>query len=144
MVNVITSGINKNAGLTIKMASGELLKFGISSASNPSYAGKDFWNKQNPCASSISNHCPGSADLNQLIHHYWTEDVTLPEIEATKSNENIFYFNNPYHEYTLTKDFSPGTSCTYGQCAVIRGSYSVKLVNVDALIFPDKEIRPSN
>jgi hypothetical protein len=63
-------------------------------------------------------------------------------IDGDPSRENIFYFQHPLSEYTLRETSGSG-SCTYANCYVERGGFSVEMTNVDALIFADQEIRPS-
>jgi hypothetical protein len=69
-------------------------------------------------------------------------DSVTELIEGRGSRENIFYFEHPFGEYTLREKPDTG-SCTYASCYVERGGFAVKMTNVDALIFADKEIRPS-
>ena len=72
-------------------------------------------------------------------------DSTTEAFEDSPSasrRERIFYFQYPFGEYTLRENSSSG-SCTYANCYVERGGFAVKLENVDALIFADREIRPS-
>jgi hypothetical protein len=148
---------SSNGGFTAEMESSSFsrnAKIRINLASNVSYSfnvlvpmnlANDGFNLFASCVYSPTGCGSPQQKANANVFHYIPENYgSVSTIEGSPSKENIFYFKNPYIEYALTKDFSSGSSCAYGQCAVKRGSYSVKLANVDALIFPDKEIRPSN
>ena len=69
-------------------------------------------------------------------------DSPIELLPGDASKENIFYFEYPFAEYALSETSSSGT-CTYANCYVERGGFAVKMTNVDALIFADREIRPS-
>jgi len=111
---------------------------------NKLYDGNDFFDT---CVSTATNACGFVAVLpSTTILHYKPENlISLPMITGDPTKENVFYFKYPYSGYTLRD--GPGSSlpCTFNNCYVqkVDQSYAVSLTNVDALIFPDKEIRPT-
>jgi hypothetical protein len=79
----------------------------------------------------------------EVSYHFKPKMDSVTElIQGRGSRENIFYFEHLFGEYTLRE--KPGTgSCTYASCYVERGGFAVEMTNVDALIFADRELRPS-
>jgi prepilin-type N-terminal cleavage/methylation domain-containing protein len=142
---------NSFAGMTINMASGMVFKFNALLPSNPGYSGNDYWNTAGNSCLNTSSGC--EAPQGQSVYHFKPESyasfspaVGCPvDICGSPSKENVFYFIYSSSQYSLSGNAGSGTLCTYDSCNVRRSStsYSVRLSNVDALIFPDKEIRPS-
>jgi len=138
-VTIATSGNNGFAGITINMDKGALFEFNAFLPSNPGYAGNDYFNNDNPCSSSSSYGCAGQKDRN-VYHFKPVIDMasSFEEINGTESKENVFYFDYPSSEFNISEP------CKYKACNVthrLNGS-AVKLVNVDAMVFLDREIRP--
>ena len=79
---------------------------------------------------------------------------SILRICGVKSKENVFYFTKPFSQYILSGDpsGSPQVQCTYANCYVYRKDngklapsfQSGWFSNVDLLVFPDKQIRPSS
>jgi len=131
----------RKANIQIKLASGATYMFDVQIPSNLPYDGVNLYRKCRTAEPTESFSC-GS---DSATRHYLTEKFSnRPEETGDPITENIFYFQNPYSDYALSKsrDLSLG-ACEYSDCFVSRVGYEVTLHNVDALIFPDKEIRPT-
>jgi prepilin-type N-terminal cleavage/methylation domain-containing protein len=129
--------LTRDANVAINLASGVRYSFSVRAASNPAYDGKDLYPN---CTVSSLTGC-GLAD--EASYHFRPRmNVASESIPGSPSRENIFYFKHDLKEYTLRE--KPGSgSCTYAKCYVERGGFAVEMTNVDALIFADREIRPS-
>jgi prepilin-type N-terminal cleavage/methylation domain-containing protein len=132
-----TSPWSRDANVAITMASGAQYNFSVRAATSPAYDGQDLYYD---CTVYPSSGC-GKDDENS--YHFMPKmDSTVELVEGKDSKENIFYFEYPFSEYTLSEASGSGF-CTYANCYVERGGFAVKMTNVDALIFADREIRPS-
>jgi len=131
---------NAIAGMTINMANGSVYKFSALVPSIHGYAGNDFWNDGNSC-STINDY--GCGPVSESVYHFKPEDSSTSAVvdPKTGSKENVFYFKYPFSQYSLSKDATSG-DCSYAECHVIGPDKAVQLKEVDALIFPDKEVRP--
>jgi prepilin-type N-terminal cleavage/methylation domain-containing protein len=128
---------SRDANVAITMASGAQYNFNVRASSSPAYDGQDLYYD---CKANSAIGC-GKDDENS--YHFMPKmDSTVELVEGKDSKENIFYFEYPFSEYTLSETSGSG-SCTYANCYVKRGGFAVKMTNVDALIFADREIRPS-
>ena len=129
--------LTRDADVAINLASGVRYSFSVRAASNPASDGKDLYAN---CTVLSSTGC-GLAE--EASYHFKPKMDSVTElIQGRGSRENIFYFQHDLEEYTLRE--KPGTgSCTYAKCYVERGGFAVEMTNVDALIFADREIRPS-
>jgi prepilin-type N-terminal cleavage/methylation domain-containing protein len=111
---------------------------------NRLYDGNDFFNT---CVVSTATACGFVAErASSIVLHYKPENsASLPMIPGDPTKENVFYFKYPYSGYTLREGPGSLLPCTFNNCYVqnVDQSYTVSLTNVDALIFPDKEIRPT-
>ena len=137
-VNMTSNSFNRNADMTIKLATGPVYAFSVRVPSNPRHDANDLYN---PCSSATLTGCGG---INETTYHYKPAMDSLAEAISGKDNkENLFYFQYPYSDYALSADASSG-SCSYTKCYVQRNGAAVQLKNVDGLIFPDQEIRPGN
>jgi len=133
-----SSNVRRKANMQITLASNVSYEFSVQIPSTLAYEGLNLYRKCK-VLDGTSDYCASDS----YASHYLTEKSPQkakwnPRPEA----ENIFYFLNPYSEYVLSKDSSSGF-CSYAECFVKRGDYAVELSKVDALIFPDKEIRPT-
>jgi prepilin-type N-terminal cleavage/methylation domain-containing protein len=139
-----TSPWSRDANVAITMASGAQYNFNVRASSSPAYDGQDLYYD---CKAKNAIGC-GKDDENSYhfmpIMDSTTEafEVSSSASERERGRERIFYFQYPFREYTLRENSSSGF-CTYANCYVERGGFAVKLENVDALIFADREIRPS-
>ena len=132
-----TTPWSRDANVAITMDSGAQYSFNVRASSSPAYDGQDLYYD---CTAKSAIGC-GKDDENS--YHFMPKmDSTVESVEGKDSKENIFYFEYPFSEYTLSETSGSG-SCTYANCYVERGGFAVKLENVDALIFADREIRPS-
>jgi hypothetical protein len=132
------SDVRRKANLQITLASNVSYDFSVQIPSALTYEGLILYRKCK-ILDDESDHCASDS----FARHYLTEKFPTKAQWNTKPYaENIFYFMHPYSEYVLSKDSNPGF-CSYAACFVKRGAYAVELSNVDALIFPDKEIRPT-
>jgi prepilin-type N-terminal cleavage/methylation domain-containing protein len=130
-----TVPLTRDVNVAINLASGVRYSFSVRAPSNPAYDGKDYHAK---C--TVSSSC-GSAD--EASYHFRPRMNSASEsIPGSPSRENIFYFRHPFSEYTVRETSGSG-SCAYANCYVERGGFAVEMTNVDALIFADREIRPS-
>jgi len=128
---------NRNADIVITQASNAIYSFSVRAPSNPAYDGNDLYDK---CTSTSASGCGG---VNELAYHFKPLMNSTSEVIAGSTfRENIFYFKYPFSEYTLRENSSSG-SCKYSSCYVQRSGSAVRMSNVDALIFADREIRPS-
>lgn len=130
--NIAVAPPNRIANVRIKMDSEASYTFSVRVPSNLAYDGMDLFRK---CNSTTGTCSP----LNSPQVHYLPEYAEGQEQEvftASESKENLFYFIYPFAKYNVT-------TCTYSNCTVTDGGSSFELTNVDALIFPDKEIRPT-
>jgi prepilin-type N-terminal cleavage/methylation domain-containing protein len=129
--------LTRDANVAINLASGVRYSFSVRAASNPASDGKDLYTN---CTVLSPTGC-GLAE--EASYHFKPKMDSVTElIEGRGSRENIFYFEHLFGEYTLRE--KPGSgSCTYANCYVERGGFAVEMTNVDALIFADREIRPS-
>jgi len=132
-----TSPWSRDANVAIAMDSGAQYNFNVRASSSPAYDGQDLYYD---CTVNSATGC-GKDDENSY-HFKPKMDSTNEFVDGRESKENIFYFEYPFAEYALSE--KPGSgSCTYASCYVERGGFAVKMTNVDALIFADREIRPS-
>ena len=132
-----TTPWSRDANVAITMDSGAQYSFNVRASSSPAYDGQDLYYD---CTAKSAIGC-GKDDENS--YHFMPKmDSTVELVEGKDSKENIFYFEYPFSEYTLSEASGSGF-CTYANCYVERGGFAVKLENVDALIFADREIRPS-
>jgi prepilin-type N-terminal cleavage/methylation domain-containing protein len=131
--------LTRKANVAINLASGVRYSFGVRAPSNPAYDGKDLYDK---CIALSPTGC-GSED--EASYHFRPRMNSASEsIPGSPSRENIFYFRHHFSEYTLRETSgSSSRPCTYANCYVERGGFAVEMKNVDALIFADREIRPS-
>jgi prepilin-type N-terminal cleavage/methylation domain-containing protein len=138
-VTMGSTSFNRNADVVITQASNATYSFSVRVPSNPAYDGNDLYDK---CTSTSASGCGG---VNELAYHFKPlMNSTTESKQGSPSRENIFYFRYPYSEYTLRGTSSAGSLCTYSSCFVQRSGAAVQLTNVDALIFSDREIRPSS
>jgi prepilin-type N-terminal cleavage/methylation domain-containing protein len=130
--------VTRAANVAINLASGVRYSFSVRAPSNPAYDGKDLYAKSLAGVTLI-----GFGPAEEASYHFRPEmDSATESMPGSDSKENIFYFQHPLSEYTLRE--TPGSgSCTYAKCYVERGGFAVEMTNVDALIFADREIRPS-
>lgn len=130
--------LTRDANVAINLVSGVRYSFSVRAASNPAYDGKDLYAK---CVAGSTLIGCGSA--NEASYHFRPRmNAASESIPGSPSRENLFYFQHDLREYTLRE--KPGSgSCTYAKCYVERGGFAVEMTNVDALIFADREIRPS-
>jgi prepilin-type N-terminal cleavage/methylation domain-containing protein len=119
---------NRIANAQIMMASSANYDFSMRVPSNLAYDGMDLLRY---CAQQN-----GICESNSTQVHYLPEAKGQLAFTASESKENLFYFIYPFAKYNVT-------TCTYSNCTVTDGGSSFELANVDALIFPDKEIRPT-
>ena len=130
---------SRNADIQIALDSSSVYTFSAKVPSNPAFDGNNFYTSDYECMSKKDDECKASQrefGIASIVHFKARSDIV-----ALKTAENLFYFDHPYLEYILRG--SPGSgSCTYESCYVSGGGSAVQLTNVDALIFPDKEIRP--
>jgi len=133
-----TESLTRDANVAINLASGVRYSFSVRAASNPAYDGKDLY------ARSVAGVTPvGYGSEDEVSYHFRPKmDSATESIPGSNSRENIFYFQHDLEEYTLRETSGSG-SCTYASCYVERGGFAVEMTNVDALIFADREIRPS-
>ena len=128
---------SRDANVAITMASGAQYNFNVRASSSPAYDGQDSY------YDCTVNSLSGCGVANEDSYHFKPRmNSPIELLPGDASKENIFYFEYPFSEYTLSETSSSG-SCTYANCYVERGGFAVKMTNVDALIFADREIRPS-
>jgi len=139
-VTLASNNFNAFAGMTINMANGTIFKFRTLVPSNPMYAGNDFWNPGNSCLTTSSFGC-GAIESQSVYHFKPLMQSSSEAIQPIGSKENVFYFQYPSSQYLLREDATSGY-CSYTKCYVMRENKAVQLYKVDALIFPDKEVRP--
>jgi prepilin-type N-terminal cleavage/methylation domain-containing protein len=127
---------NRYANVRIEMDSKAIYNFSVRVPSNLAYDGMDLFRN--------CNEETGICDSNLTQVHYLPENTTKSQafIQGDESKENLFYFRFPYDQYQVTRSPSAGT-CSYANCTVTGRINTAQLENVDALIFPDKEIRPT-
>lgn len=126
---------NRIANMQIVMDSSASYDFSVRVPSNLAYDGLNFLRK--------CNKGTGICEDNSAQVHYLPENTTVPTVfQGPESKENLFYFRYPRNQYLVTGNSSTGT-CAYSNCTVTRTGKTFQLVNVDAIIFPDKEIRPT-
>jgi prepilin-type N-terminal cleavage/methylation domain-containing protein len=129
---------SRDANVAITMDSGAQYTFSVRASPSPAYDGQDLYYD---CKAKSLIGC-GKGDENS--YHFRPKMDSLAEfLPGNASKENIFYFEYPSSDYTLSEESGSGKSCTYANCYVERGGFAVKMTNVDALIFADREIRPS-
>jgi len=122
---------NRIASIQINMAPGVSYSFSTQVSSNLSYDGRDLFEN---CARD-DGHCGSDSAFN----HYLPENSNVPSsFTGSETTENLFYFKYPYSDYQINAE-----TCTYSICSVKRSGSTMQLERVDALIFPDKEIRPT-
>jgi hypothetical protein len=124
---------NRIASIQINMAApGVSYSFSTRVSSNLSYDGRYLF--QN-CARD-----DGLCGSDSAFNHYLPENANTSSFTGSESKENLFYFKYPYSDYEINQ----GT-CAYSSCSVTvkRSGFTLQLERVDALVFPDKEIRPS-
>ena len=130
--------LTRDANVAINLASGVRYSFSVRAPSNPAYDGKDLYAK-----SLVSDTSFGFGSEDEASYHFRPKMNSASEsIDGSPSRENVFYFQHPLSEYTLRETSGSG-SCTYASCYVERSGFAVEMTNVDALIFADREIRPS-
>jgi hypothetical protein len=130
--------LTRNANVAINLASGVRYSFSVRAPSNPAYDGKDLYAK-----SLVSDTSFGFGSEDEASYHFRPKMNSASEyIPGSPSRENIFYFRHPFSEYTVRETSGSG-SCAYASCYVERSGFAVEMTNVDALIFADREIRPS-
>ena len=128
---------SRDANIAITMDSGAQYSFNVRASSSPAYDGQDLY------YDCTTNSAIGCGEKNENSYHFAPRmNSPIELLPGDASKENIFYFEYPFSEYTLSETSSSG-SCTYANCYVERGGFAVKMTNVDALIFADREIRPS-
>ena len=126
---------NRIANVRIKMDSEASYTFSVRVPSNLAYDGIDLFRN---CSQE-----EGRCESNSTQVHYLPENTNIPTIiQGPESKENLFYFRYPSKQYQVTGS-SNSEPCTYANCTVEGEIKTVQLKNVDALIFPDKEIRPT-
>jgi prepilin-type N-terminal cleavage/methylation domain-containing protein len=132
--------LTRDANVAINLASGVRYSFSVRAPSNPAYDGKDLYAKSLTSATSF-----GFGEKDEASYHFRPKmDSASESIPGSDSRENIFYFQYDLEEYILREKPGSGSgSCTYANCYVERGGFAVEMTNVDALIFADREIRPS-
>jgi prepilin-type N-terminal cleavage/methylation domain-containing protein len=125
---------NRIGNAQIIMASSASYSFSLRAPSHLAYDGIDLLRK---CLNNT-----GKCENNSTQVHWLPENKNTPDktFQGDSLKENLFYFRYPYAQYRVTE------TCKYSECTVIGGvtggEESFALKNVDALIFPDKEIRP--
>jgi hypothetical protein len=127
---------NRNANVRILLASNASYDFSVRVPSNLAYSSLDLFRNCRDKSGICS--LPNSPQVHYLPEYGIGEVV----FNASESKENLFYFNYPYAQYRLTGSSSSG-ACTYSNCTVTGIGKTFQIANVDALIFPDKEIRPT-
>jgi hypothetical protein len=125
---------NRIANMQILMASSASYGFSVRVPSNLVHDGINLLRK---CLRS-----DGVCENNSSQVHYLPEISRETDFRGHDSKENFFYFEYPHNQYQVTGNSNTGT-CTYSNCTVTGRGKEFKLANVDALIFPDKEIRPT-
>jgi prepilin-type N-terminal cleavage/methylation domain-containing protein len=131
---------NRIGNAQIIMDSRASYSFSLRVPSHLAYDGTDLLRK---CLNQT-----GKCESNATQVHWLPENKnTVDETPfGDKEKENLFYFRYPYAQYQVTGRSSTDT-CTYNWCTVTGGVAGGEklfaLENVDALIFPDKEIRPT-
>jgi prepilin-type N-terminal cleavage/methylation domain-containing protein len=128
-------------------------KFSVQRPSNPAYDGNSLYTSEGGCTikSNKISGCGTSADavVSHLPENYSSvkgcDDADF-DICGNPLKETVFYFVKPFSQYVLSDVPGSSSPCTYAKCYVqkINGTFSVRLSNVDHLVFPDKEIRPSS
>jgi prepilin-type N-terminal cleavage/methylation domain-containing protein len=128
-------------------------KFSVQKPSNPAYDGNSLYTSEGGCTINANKTagCGTSADavISHLPESYESVkgcvDVDF-DICGSPSKETVFYFVKPFSQYILSDVPGSSSPCTYAKCYVqtTNGTFSVRLSNVDHLVFPDKEIRPSS
>jgi len=122
---------NRIASIQINMDPGVSYSFSTRVSSNLSYDGKDLF--QN-CARD-----DGFCGSDSAFNHYLPENSSVTSsFTGSESKDNLFYFKYPYSDYEINAE-----TCAYSICTVKRNGSTLQLERVDALIFPDKEIRPT-
>jgi len=135
----LSSGVSRNAEIAITQDSNLSTPFLFSARvpSNPAYDGNDLYDK------CTVNSTSGCGLVDEASYHFKPlMNSTSEVITGSTFRENVFYFKYPFSEYTLRENSSSG-SCKYSSCYVQRSGSAVRMSNVDALIFADREIRPS-
>jgi prepilin-type N-terminal cleavage/methylation domain-containing protein len=126
---------NRIANVRIKMDSEASYAFSVRVPSNLAYDGIDLFRN---CGQD-----EGICDSNSTQVHYLPENTNITTIfQGPELKENLFYFRYPSKQYQVTGS-SNSEPCTYANCTVTGTIKTVQLKNVDAIIFPDKEIRPT-
>jgi len=126
---------NRIANVRIVMASNPSYSFSVRIPSNLAHDGRDLFRN---CSQQN-----GICESNLTQSHYLPENTNSQDsFQGLESKENLFYFSYPSNKYQLTGS-SNSEPCTYANCTVAGIIKTVQLANVDALIFPDKEIRPT-
>jgi prepilin-type N-terminal cleavage/methylation domain-containing protein len=135
-----SEGLTRDANVAINLASGVRYSFSVRAPSNPAYDGKDLYAKSVAGVTLI-----GFGPADEASYHFRPKmDSASESMPGSDSKENLFYFQHPLSEYTLRETSGSGSgSCTFANCYVERGGFAVEMTNVDALIFADREIRPS-
>jgi hypothetical protein len=128
-------------------------KFSVQKPSNPAYDGNSLYTSEGGCTINANKTagCGTSADavISHLPESYSSvkgcDEVDF-DICGSPSKETVFYFVKPFSQYVLSDVPGSSSPCTYAKCYVQKtnGTFSVRLSNVDHLVFPDKEIRPSS
>jgi len=126
---------NRIANVRIVMASNPSYSFSVRIPSNLTHDGRDLFRN---CGQE-----DGICESNLTQVHYLPENTNSKfAFQGPESKENLFYFSYPRNQYQVIGS-SNNEPCTYANCTVTGIIKTVQLKNVDALIFPDKEIRPT-
>jgi hypothetical protein len=133
--------LSRSAQIRINMASKASYVFSVPVSTNPTYDGSNVFER---CTANNQEYKEtGCGSAESTVYHYKPENFSSKtSFTGASGKENVFYFNYPYSNYTLSGATGLG-ACSYDNCLVKRGNSSFQLFNVDVLIFPDKEIRPT-
>ena len=138
--STIPTSINRNADIMITMDSPRVsYSFSVRSPSTPAYDGIALYEL---CTTTSKLGCSDEANLSTYHYKPLMNSAAGVINNTTSAKENIFYFDHPYSQYTLSGNSGSGT-CTYSQCNVSDtiNKVDVQLQFVDSLVFADKEIR---
>ena len=130
-------------------------KFSVQRPSNPAYDGISLYDEFNAKCLNSSKTFTGCGTSTYVVSHRpesyssYFRDESCPnqfDICGSSSKETVIYFVKPFSQYALSDVPGSGSPCTYAKCYAqeTNGTFSVRLSNVDHLVFPDKEIRPSS
>jgi prepilin-type N-terminal cleavage/methylation domain-containing protein len=130
-------------------------KFSIQRPSNPAYDGISLYDDARGGCTSSSKTTTGCGTSTYVVSHRpesyssYFQDESCPnqfDICGSSSKETVIYFVKPFSQYALSDVPGSESPCTYAKCYAqeTNGTFSVRLSNVDHLVFPDKEFRPSS